>query len=56
MNLNTALLRSANGQSQQQYCSQMKYLRWKDDAYNRSSYQFLNKFRDYRHQHWPTPK
>ena len=24
----------------------------KDDANNRSSYQFLNKFRDYRHQHW----
>ena len=28
MNFHTALLRSAKGQSQQQYCSQMKYLRW----------------------------
>ena len=28
MNFHTALLRSAKGQLQQQYCSQMKYLRW----------------------------
>ena len=40
MNFHTALLRGTKGQSQQQCCSQIKYLRWQRNAINRSSYEF----------------
>ena len=52
MNFHTDLLRGTKGQSQQQRCSQIKYLRWQRNAINRSSYEF-DKFLGYRHIDWP---